>query len=63
MIYFFVGEEMPLSRTSSSSRDTDFESGQAEPDTETSAGVLQEIAMKCGAKVIARALYGNRKVG
>ncbi|XVF87514.1 hypothetical protein PTKIN_Ptkin18bG0126200 [Pterospermum kingtungense] len=47
----FSGEEMPLSRSSSSLKDLDFESGQTVPSGETPAGVLQDIAMKCGAKV------------
>ncbi|CAL9015431.1 unnamed protein product [Prunus brigantina] len=45
------GEEIPLSRSSSSNRDVDFESGRAISNAETPTGVLQEIAMKCGAKV------------
>ncbi|XP_007025680.2 PREDICTED: RNA polymerase II C-terminal domain phosphatase-like 1 [Theobroma cacao] len=47
----FSGEEMPLSQSSSSHRDLDFESGRTVTSGETSAGVLQDIAMKCGAKV------------
>ncbi|XP_043807812.1 RNA polymerase II C-terminal domain phosphatase-like 1 isoform X3 [Manihot esculenta] len=47
----FSGEEIPLSRSSSSNRDLDFESERAVPSAETPVGVLQEIAMKCGAKV------------
>ncbi|XP_021293631.1 RNA polymerase II C-terminal domain phosphatase-like 1 isoform X2 [Herrania umbratica] len=47
----FSGEEMPLSRSSSNHRDLDFESGRTVTSGETSAGVLQDIAMKCGAKV------------
>ncbi|KAB2637390.1 RNA polymerase II C-terminal domain phosphatase-like 1 [Pyrus ussuriensis x Pyrus communis] len=45
------GEEIPLSRSSSMNRDVDFESGRAISNAETPAGALQEIAMKCGAKV------------
>ncbi|KAH9796889.1 RNA polymerase II C-terminal domain phosphatase-like 1 [Citrus sinensis] len=47
----FSGEEIPLSRSSSSSRDVDFESGRDVSSTETPSGVLQDIAMKCGTKV------------
>ncbi|XVE51305.1 hypothetical protein DITRI_Ditri02bG0029500 [Diplodiscus trichospermus] len=47
----FSGEEMLLSRSSSSHRDLDSESGQTVPSGETSAVVLQDIAMKCGTKV------------
>ncbi|XWS18342.1 hypothetical protein CRYUN_Cryun32bG0035500 [Craigia yunnanensis] len=47
----FSGEEMPLGRSSSSHKDLDFESGRIVPSGETTAGVLQDIAMKCGAKV------------
>ncbi|XWS12678.1 hypothetical protein CRYUN_Cryun37aG0110800 [Craigia yunnanensis] len=47
----FSGEEVPLGRSSSSHKDLDFESGRTVPSGETAAGVLQDIAMKCGAKV------------
>ncbi|GMI77607.1 SHINY 4, C-terminal domain phosphatase-like 1 [Hibiscus trionum] len=47
----FSGLEMPLGRSSSSHRDLDFESGRSVPSGETPAGVLQDIATKCGAKV------------
>ncbi|XP_004293503.1 PREDICTED: RNA polymerase II C-terminal domain phosphatase-like 1 isoform X1 [Fragaria vesca subsp. vesca] len=47
----FSGEEPPLNRSSSSNRDFDYESGRAISNAETPAGVLQEIAMKCGTKV------------
>ncbi|XP_039001538.1 RNA polymerase II C-terminal domain phosphatase-like 1 [Hibiscus syriacus] len=47
----FSGLEMPLGRSSSSLKDLDFESGRTVPNGETPAGVLQDIAMKCGAKV------------
>lgn len=49
---FLKGEEPPLNRSSSSNRDFDYESGRAISNAETPAGVLQEIAMKCGTKVI-----------
>ncbi|XP_022720487.1 RNA polymerase II C-terminal domain phosphatase-like 1 isoform X2 [Durio zibethinus] len=45
------GEEITLSRSSSSHKDLDFESGRTVPSGETPAEVLQDIAMKCGAKV------------
>ncbi|XP_065877295.1 RNA polymerase II C-terminal domain phosphatase-like 1 isoform X2 [Euphorbia lathyris] len=47
----FSGEDIPLSRSMSSNRDLDFESDRAVPSAETPVGVLQDIAMKCGAKV------------
>ncbi|XP_022715909.1 RNA polymerase II C-terminal domain phosphatase-like 1 isoform X2 [Durio zibethinus] len=47
----FSGEDMPLGRSSSTHKYLDFESGQTVPSGETPAGVLQDIAMKCGAKV------------
>ncbi|KAK8594549.1 hypothetical protein V6N13_015471 [Hibiscus sabdariffa] len=47
----FSGVEIPLGRSSSSHKDLDFESGRSVPSGETPAGVLQDIAMKCGAKV------------
>ncbi|XVF25833.1 hypothetical protein REPUB_Repub13aG0247800 [Reevesia pubescens] len=47
----FSGEEMPLGRSSSSHKDLDFESGRNVPSGETPVAVLQDIAMKCGAKV------------
>ncbi|KDP20941.1 hypothetical protein JCGZ_21412 [Jatropha curcas] len=49
------GEEIPLSRSSSSNRDPDFESERAVSSAETPVEALQEIAMKCGAKVEFRA--------
>lgn len=49
---FFVGEEIPFSRSSSSNRDLDFEAGRGVSNGETPAVVLQDIAMKCGTKVI-----------
>jgi RNA polymerase II C-terminal domain phosphatase-like 1/2 len=48
---FFVGEEIPFRRPSSSNRDLDFESGRGVSNADTPAVVLQEIAMKCGTKV------------
>ncbi|GMN50838.1 hypothetical protein TIFTF001_020000 [Ficus carica] len=45
------GEEISLSRSSSSNREADFDSGPAVSNAETPAGVLQEIGMKCGTKV------------
>nr|XP_029119740.1 RNA polymerase II C-terminal domain phosphatase-like 1 isoform X2 [Elaeis guineensis] len=48
----FSGEEMPIGRISSSHRDIQFESGQVTVQyAGTPAGVLQDIATKCGAKV------------
>ena len=52
--YHFEGEEIQLSRSSSSTRDVDFESGRGISNAETTAGVLQDIAMKCGTKVIGK---------
>ncbi|XP_030969184.1 RNA polymerase II C-terminal domain phosphatase-like 1 [Quercus lobata] len=49
--YSFSGEDIPLGRSSSSSRDVDFESGRGVSNAETPAGVLHDIAMKCGTKV------------
>lgn len=45
------GEEIPYGRSTSSNRDLDFESGRGISNGETPAGVLQDIAMKCGTKV------------
>ncbi|XP_024024041.1 RNA polymerase II C-terminal domain phosphatase-like 1 isoform X2 [Morus notabilis] len=45
------GEEISLSRSFSSNRELDFDSGPAVSNAETPAGVLQEIGMKCGTKV------------
>ncbi|GAV74436.1 dsrm domain-containing protein/NIF domain-containing protein [Cephalotus follicularis] len=47
----FSGEEIPLSRSSSSNRDLDFESGRGVSNAETPAVALQDIALKCGTKV------------
>ncbi|KAG8634474.1 RNA polymerase II C-terminal domain phosphatase-like 1 isoform X3 [Manihot esculenta] len=55
----FSGEEIPLSQSSSSNRDLDFESERAVSSAETPVGVLQEIAMKCSAK----AWFAGEKVG
>ncbi|XP_058084156.1 RNA polymerase II C-terminal domain phosphatase-like 1 isoform X2 [Magnolia sinica] len=50
--YHSSGDEMPLGRTSSGNRNLHFESGRVTAQyPETPAGVLQEIAMKCGTKV------------
>ena len=51
---FSVGEEIPFRRPSSSNRDLDFESGRGVSNADTPAVVLQEIAMKCGTKVIGK---------
>lgn len=50
-VFYIKGEEIPLSQSSSSNRDLDFESERAVSSAETPVGVLQEIAMKCSAKV------------
>ncbi|PPD85468.1 hypothetical protein GOBAR_DD17625 [Gossypium barbadense] len=47
----FSGEEIPLGRSSSFYNALDFESGHTIPIGETPVAVLQDIAMKCGAKV------------
>ncbi|KAB2079246.1 hypothetical protein ES319_A06G219300v1 [Gossypium barbadense] len=47
----FSGEEIPLGRSSSFHNALDFESGHTIPIGETPVAVLQDIAMKCGAKV------------
>ncbi|XVE88010.1 hypothetical protein DITRI_Ditri19aG0034300 [Diplodiscus trichospermus] len=47
----FSGEEMSLGRSSSSHKDFDYESGRTVPSGDTPTVVLQDIAMKCGAKV------------
>lgn len=60
-ICIFEGEETPLNRSSSSNRDFDFETGRAVSNAETPAGVLQEIAMKCGTRVIGNCLCCKRK--
>lgn len=48
----FTGEEVSLGRSSSSNRDLDLEPGHYDPYLETPAGALQDIAFKCGAKVL-----------
>lgn len=49
---YLKGEEMPLGRMSSSNLEPHFDSGRFPAQyPETPAGVLQEIAMKCGTKV------------
>ena len=50
-ICIFAGEEISLSRSSSSNREADFDSGPSVSNAESPAGVLQEIGMKCGTKV------------
>ncbi|KAI4312128.1 hypothetical protein MLD38_036976 [Melastoma candidum] len=47
----FFGEEFALNRTPSTSRDFDSEAWRPIPNGESPANVLQDIAMKCGAKV------------
>ncbi|KAM7262854.1 hypothetical protein ACFE04_000537 [Oxalis oulophora] len=55
----FSGDEMSISRSSSSNRD-DFESGRAFSTAETPVEVLQDIAMKCGTKVEFRSALIDR---
>ncbi|KAF5728664.1 C-terminal domain phosphatase-like 1 isoform 1 [Tripterygium wilfordii] len=45
------GEETPMDHSSSSNRYLEFETRRAISGAETPAGVLQDIAMKCGTKV------------
>ncbi|TKY71675.1 RNA polymerase II C-terminal domain phosphatase 1 [Spatholobus suberectus] len=47
----FPGDDIPLNGTSYSNRDFDRESGRSLFHADTPAGVLQEIALKCGTKV------------
>lgn len=47
----FTVEEVSLGRSSSSNRDLDLEPGH-DPYLETPAGALQDIAFKCGTKVL-----------
>lgn len=47
----YEGEEIPLSRSTSSLRDPDSESGRSLSHIDTPAGAMKEIAMKCGTKV------------
>lgn len=58
----FEGEDIPLGRSSSSSRDVDFESGRGVSNAETPAGVLHDIAMKCGTKVIRKRIIVRDKL-
>ncbi|KAL6991037.1 protein-serine,threonine phosphatase [Sarracenia purpurea var. burkii] len=53
------GEEVPLGRSCSSSRELDLEPGRLDPYVETPAGALQDIANKCGTKV----LFAGEKIG
>ncbi|MFQ6644469.1 hypothetical protein Gotur_018375 [Gossypium turneri] len=55
----FSGEEIPLGRSSSFYNALDFESGHTIPIGETPVAVLQDIAMKCGAK----AWFAGEKIG
>ncbi|MBA0778862.1 hypothetical protein Gotri_006677, partial [Gossypium trilobum] len=55
----FSGEEIPLGRSSSFHNALDFESGHTIPIGETPVAVLQDIAMKCGAK----AWFAGEKIG
>ncbi|KAK9267488.1 hypothetical protein L1049_009914 [Liquidambar formosana] len=58
----FSGEEVSFGRSSSSNRNLDFESGSVQY-VETPTGMLQDIAMKCGAKVEFRqALVGSTEL-
>lgn len=62
MILWHEGEEMPIGRNPNH-RDAQLEPGPAIMQyPETSAGVLQEIAVKCGAKV-AGSLLSSRIIG
>ncbi|KAK3018861.1 hypothetical protein RJ639_004426, partial [Escallonia herrerae] len=54
----FSGPEVPLGR-SFSNKDLDFEAGRADMYAETPAGALQDIAFRCGVKV----LFAGEKVG
>ncbi|KAL6992600.1 protein-serine,threonine phosphatase [Sarracenia purpurea var. burkii] len=47
----FSGEELPLSRSPSRSRELDVELGQVDPYVETPSGTLQDIAVTCGTEV------------
>lgn len=50
--FYIEGEEMPLSRVPSANIEPHFDSGRFPAQyPETPAGVLQEIALKCGTKV------------
>ena len=62
MIFRHEGEEMPIGRNLNR-RDAQLEPGPAIMQyPETSAGVLQEIAVKCGAKVAGSLLF-TRVIG
>lgn len=61
-VAIFVGEETPFSRSSSSNRDLDFESGRGVSNAETPSVVLQDIAMKCGTKVIGKRFIARDKL-
>ncbi|KAK7327914.1 hypothetical protein VNO77_22007 [Canavalia gladiata] len=52
----FPGDDIHLNSTSYSNRDFDSESGRSQFHADTTAGVLQEIALKCGTKVEFRSL-------
>ncbi|RDY02923.1 RNA polymerase II C-terminal domain phosphatase-like 1, partial [Mucuna pruriens] len=47
----FPGDDIPLSGSSYSNRDFESESGRSLFHADTTAGVLEEIALKCGTKV------------
>ncbi|KAK4491676.1 hypothetical protein RD792_002442 [Penstemon davidsonii] len=47
----FSGKDGPATQPSPASKDLDLEAGQIDPYAETSIGVLQDIALKCGTKV------------
>ncbi|PIN07645.1 Phosphoprotein phosphatase [Handroanthus impetiginosus] len=47
----FSGEGRPVAQPSSADKDLDLEAGQIDPNSESSAGALQDIALKCGTKV------------
>lgn len=51
----YEGEEMPMGRNSSSHKDSLFEHRKdIVKQAESPAGILQEIAMKCGNKVVSQ---------
>ncbi|OVA00560.1 NLI interacting factor [Macleaya cordata] len=51
----FKEDEIPLGRSASSNKDLQLESGRGTPQyPDTPAGVLQDIAIKCGSKVVFR---------
>ncbi|KAE9597155.1 hypothetical protein Lal_00007362 [Lupinus albus] len=47
----FSGDEFPLSRSSSSHRDLDSESGHCQLHADNTVRIVQEIALKCGTRV------------